>query len=539
MADTNLLRISVLSWLGLFVSAGVLYSTAVVLYRLFLHPLSSHPGPLLARSTDLYQLWHSYRGDRHLELWRLHQRYGPVVRIGPDSLSFNTSSSLKEIYGFKSNVRKAQFYDAFVHPAPNTHNCRDRQLHARKRRVMAHAFSDGAIKEMERYILANIRTFCEGIGAGSRVGDNKGWTSPKCMSDWFSWLSMDILGDLCFGKAFHMLEKEDNRFAIDLVSTAAHRHLICGTMPILNTLSLDRLLFPNIAAGRARYMAYSRAQLTERTKLGDETDRRDFFYHLLKARDPETGLGFSTPELWGESNLLIIAGSDTTSTALAATLFYLVRSPDALRKVVAEIRQRFTDVEEIRQGAALNSCTYLRACIDEAMRMSPSVGGIVPREVLAGGMTIDGVHVPEGTVVGVPHYAIHHNADYFPEPFRYVPERWIAGSKLPSSTLSSGGVMVGETDVATAQGAFCPFSIGPRGCIGKGLAYVEMTMTLARTLWLYDVRRAEGIIDPAEGGKSGAEWGRDRRDEMQLVDTFTSWKEGVMVDFRRREEEET
>lgn len=75
-------------------------------------------------------------------------------------------------------------------------------------------------------------------------------------------------------------------------------------MPIVNRLSLDKILFRKIATGRARYMAYSRAQLAERTKLGHDTDRRDFFYHLLNARDPETGQGFSTPELWGESNLL-------------------------------------------------------------------------------------------------------------------------------------------------------------------------------------------------------------------------------------------
>jgi cytochrome P450 len=75
-------------------------------------------------------------------------------------------------------------------------------------------------------------------------------------------------------------------------------------MPIIHYLGLDKILFRRIAAGRARYMAYSRAQLAERTELGDDTDRRDFFYHLLRARDPETGAGFSTPELWGESNLL-------------------------------------------------------------------------------------------------------------------------------------------------------------------------------------------------------------------------------------------
>lgn len=75
-------------------------------------------------------------------------------------------------------------------------------------------------------------------------------------------------------------------------------------MPLVDQLGVDKVLFPEIAAGRARYMAYSKSQLMERTKMGDDTDRRDFFYYLLKARDPHTGKGFTTPELWAESNLL-------------------------------------------------------------------------------------------------------------------------------------------------------------------------------------------------------------------------------------------
>jgi cytochrome P450 len=297
-------------------------------------------------------------------------------------------------------------------------------------------------------------------------------------------------------------------------------------MPIINKLSLDKVLFHKIAAGRAKYMAYSRQQLTERTALGDETDRRDFFYHLLKARDPETGQGFSTPELWGESNLLIIAGSDTTSTAMAATLFYLVRHEHTLRAATDQVRAAFTTVEDIHQGPALNSCTYLRACIDEAMRLSPSVGGLLPREVLQGGITVDGEHLPQGTIIGTPHYAIHHNPAYFAEPFRFVPERWL--------------VQGGEADdekatarVALAQSAFCPFSIGPRGCIGKGLAYVEMSIALARLLFMYDLRAARGATN-GEGGQPGAEWGREKVGEFQLRDTFTSLKDGPMVEFSRR-----
>ncbi|KAL2130086.1 hypothetical protein VTI74DRAFT_6924 [Chaetomium olivicolor] len=517
-------------WLALLAGASILYTTCLVVYRLFFHPLAKYPGPFLAKLTDAYMLYYAWKGDRHLEFWRLHEKYGKFVRFGPNSLSVNSNTALKEIYGFRANVRKAEFYDAFVHPAPNTHNARDKDLHARKRRVLSHAFSDGAIKEVERYILANIRTFCEAIGDyGRQIQDKKGWSSPKNMSDWFNYLTMDILGDLCFGKAFHMLDGPDNRYAIDLVGVAAQRHLLCGTMPIINRLSLDKLLFRNIAAGRAKYMAYSRQQLTERTALGDETDRRDFFYYLLKARDPETGQGFTTPELWGESNLLIIAGSDTTSTAMAATLFYLVRHPSALAKATAEIRSKFSSLEDIHQGAVLNSCTYLRACIDEAMRLSPSVGGLLPREVLAGGMTIDGERVPAGIIVGTPHYAIHHNPAYYPDPFAYKPERWIVADQE-----KNGGEGVSETEVSLAQSAFCPFSIGPRGCIGKGLAYVEMSLTLARVLFMYDVRKAVGVADPAEG-KPGAEWGRERVGEFQLVDIFTSLKNGPMVEFRRRE----
>ena len=214
---------------------------------------------------------------------------------------------------------------------------------------------------------------------------------------------------------------------------------------------------------------------------------------------------------------------------MAATLFYLTRHPDALKLVTQEIRSKFTNLEDIHQSPQLTSCTYLRACIDEAMRLSPSVGGILPREVLPGGITIDGQRVPAGVVVGVPHYTIHHNAAYYPDPFSYRPERWISG-QLPDGTQSP----FTQNQVALAQSAFCPFSIGPRGCIGKGLAYVEMTNTLARVLWLYDVRRAPGVDDPGEGGKPGAVYGRHRKDEFQLVDIFTSLKDGPLVEFRKR-----
>ena len=399
---------------------------------------------------------------------------------------------------------------------------------------------------MEKYILANVRTFTSRLGAmpnsnswSEKPAEKGQWGLARNISDWCNYLTFDVMGDLCFGKAFEMLEHDTNRHVIDLIGNAAHMHLIVwlssflppliadgltqlGTNPAIKTLGLNKILFGKIYDMRMKYMAYSKAQAAERSKVGLETDRKDFFYYLLNARDPETGKGFTSPELWGESNLLIIAGSDTTSTALSAAFFYLVHNPEKLERLSQEIRSTFSDIEEIHSNPTLNACHYLRAVIDESMRLSPPVGGILPREVLPGGIDIDGLHLPEGVVVGTPHYSLHHNPDYFPSPFEFNPERWIPDSS-PRVTKSS---------VTLAQSAFCPFSIGPRGCIGKGLAYVELMTSLARTVYLYEMRLARGTT--LGEGNAELEDGRRRKGEYQLKDSFTSIKDGPLVEFKER-----
>ncbi len=304
-------------------------------------------------------------------------------------------------------------------------------------------------------------------------------------------------------------------------------------MPVLHEYHLDRLLFPHLAAGRARYMQYSKAQAAERMAKSDP-DRRDFFHYLLNAVDQETGAKFSVPELWGESNLLIIAGSDTTSTALASAFFYLVHNPEKLAKATKEVRERFGNVEEIVKGQTLGDLIYLRAVLDEGMRLSPPVGGMLPREVLAGGLEVDGEKLPAGIDVGTPHYAIHHNPAYYPRPFDFVPERWIAGEDA-GIALPSGQRVTSKEDVEVAKKAFAPFSVGPRACIGKNLAYAELLLSLGRTLWLYDIRQAPGThVGEGKYGKLGQEPNRGREGEYQLRDSFTSLKDGPMVEFRER-----
>lgn len=199
-----------------------------------------------------------------------------------------------------------------------------------------------------------------------------------------------------------------------------------------------------------------------------------------------------------------------------------MHNQDELAQLLTEVRSTFASIELIRSGPLLNSCTYLWACVDEALRLSPPALGLLPREVLAGGIDIDGHYFPEGTVVGTLIYTIHHNEEYYNNPFAYNPSRWIAGS----------GKSVTAQSVALARSAFCPFSIGPRGCIGKGFAYMELMLGLARLVWMYDMRLSPGST--VGEGDPAFEWGRRRRGEYQLKDTFAATRNGPLVEFRAR-----
>ena len=273
----------------------------------------------------------------------------------------------------------------------------------------------------------------------------------------------------------------------------------------------------------------------------EKSTRKAFTDYLLQARDPVTSLGLSVAELHADSALLISAGADTTSLTISASLFYLLHSPGCLATLTREIRSTFSSLDSIHSGRALSSCVYLRACLDETLRLAPPVPSHLPREVLPGGIYVDGEFLPPGTVVGTAPWAIHHSATYFPDPFAFRPERWISST---TNDDDDDDESTGD-GASTARAAFCAFSLGPRGCVGKGLAYLEASLALAHLLWLYDIRLGEG--GPSGGGavttpdgwkgkksKKKLRMERQREDEYQLFDHFTADRDGPMVNFRAK-----
>ena len=266
--------------------------------------------------------------------------------------------------------------------------------------------------------------------------------------------------------------------------------------------------------------------MAERRSLEDSSGgtsapaRKDFFHHLFRGKDPETGQAYTNAELASESNLLLVAGSDTTATTLSACIFYLLRHPEVLRALRQELESNFSNLEDIDYtGTRLGNLPYLRAIIDESMRLNPPVGGHLGRDVVQPGITIDDFFYPPGVEIGVPTYAIHHYPTYYPDPFAFKPERWIVNAKTG----------VTKEMVEQAQSAFCPFSIGHRGCIGKNLAYMELSLAVARCVWSYDLEEVQGWDKELGEGKFVSSTG-----EYLTRDGFVAQKNGPLVRFRDR-----
>ena len=154
---------------------------------------------------------------------------------------------------------------------------------------------------------------------------------------------------------------------------------------------------------------------------------------------------------------------------LAATLYYLLHNPHTLRTLETEILNTFTSSSEIRMGPKMQSCTYLRAIIDETMRMTPAVGGVLPREILPGGLSIPALdlELPAGIDVGCPIYAIHHHPDYVVSPFVFDPSRWLSSPPTSSNKEAGADAPPHPQSKEALLSVFNPFSIGHRACLGK------------------------------------------------------------------------
>ena len=151
-------------------------------------------------------------------------------------------------------------------------------------------------------------------------------------------------------------------------------------------------------------------------------------------------------ELTSQATSLIVAGSETTATTLCGLTYFLCRNPRVYEKLATEVRHSFTEYDQIT-GKSTDGLPYLKAVIDEGLRIYPPIAAGLPR--VSPGETVDGYYVPKGTIVSVNTWVAGHIETNFHDAFEFIPERWLD----PNC----------KDDKAASQ----PFLLGSRVCLGR------------------------------------------------------------------------
>ncbi|RYP21499.1 hypothetical protein DL766_007916 [Monosporascus sp. MC13-8B] len=352
-------------------------------------------------------------------------------------------------------------------------------------------------------------------------------SSPVNVAERIKFMSLDVVGHLVFGYPLNLQTNEANRHMIGTLKGGNYRLNTYMQYLLLAKLHLEIFVFVLMLIKKESYLRLLEKMIESR--LAEEKHaKHDLYSIMVDAMEGSDSEGIKLSEIWSEALFFFPAGGESVTTAISALFFYLSQNPQVYQELAEEIRSTFKTSDEIHGGPQLAGCQYLRACIDETLRMAPPGPGTMWRERSSKDdrsrpFLIDGDVIPEGTIFGVNIYTLHHNEEYFPDPFSFKPERW-----LPSRTP--------EAQRKVMHNAFAAFLLGPRGCGGKAMAYLEISLVVAKTLWYFDFERAPGAPGDLGGGTGSAQEtnGRERRDEYQLYDIFAAAHDGPNLIFTPR-----
>ncbi|KAF2969677.1 hypothetical protein GQX73_g3914 [Xylaria multiplex] len=454
----------------LFTVASLLSIVVNIVYNLRYHPLAHIPGPKLAAVSNIpYSYW--FLGGRQpFKIHDLHLKYGPIVRVAPNEVSFNSAASWRDIYTNRRTFIKSDFYDGGSFAGRGVHSIvseRQPEVHAEMRHYLSSAFSDRALNEQEDLISQSVDKFVELL-----PGRPRDWDLTKG----YEMLTFDIIGDLAFGESFGAIESPEPHPWIAIILGALKQGALVDVLKrfptvgrILKTVLHYQIKKLTAETGSNEEMAID---LVER-RIARDSPRKDFLTRLLEDRVEK---GVSVLQLAAHTSDFVIAGSETTATALATMTYYLLRNPEIMSKLQAEIRSSFRSYDEIN-GKSTQRLRYLKAVTLEAMRVYPPLPFALPRVVPPSGESVDGHYLPGGTIVYTSPYSASMDPANFKDPTHFIPERWL-------------GERSGD-NLEAAQ----PFSLGSRGCMGKSLGLLELRLIMAKVVWKYDLELLDDSID--------------------------------------------
>jgi unspecific monooxygenase len=273
-------------------------------------------------------------------------------------------------------------------------------------------------------------------------------------------MTLEIAGRtmFSFGMDRHGAALRD--FVMEYGTTLARPHVLDLLLPLNwpSPQDISRRFF------RKRWTRFVAMLMAERRAAGKNTDAppRDLFDLMGAARDPETGAAFSDEQLGDEVATMILAGHETTATALFWALYLLALDPATQEELASEVK-----------GAAVNGALdveklkFTRAVIDETMRLYPPAFLIA--RAAGGADTIAGLPVRKNDIVLIAPWLLHRHEKLWQDPNAFIPARFMPGTPPPD------------------RFAYLPFGVGARVCVGAHFALVEAVLALAKIIGTFRV----------------------------------------------------
>ena len=434
-------------------------------YRVFFHPLSHVPGPLLPKLTSAWLNYHAYSGDEATAVHRLHQKYGPVVRTGPRDVDIADGAALIPIYSEKGGFRKPPYYRNFdIDGHISLFSATDPAHRAPRAKAILPLFSTANLRTGSVQIYKCVDQLIERIREESKTGE------PVNILNLTRSFAIDAVSTYLFRYSYGGLD-EKSLSAAGMVETfvAGNRFFY------LPSWLFDRLLtwIPILMPDRKIDESLDKVDKFVKSVVVKSQDEKSMDMHGNYPSRMLEFAGVTDSEAAAQSKDLIFAGGDSTAMNLTTIMFHLSRSPQQLSKLKTELTSEANAT--LKDPIELQSLPYLRGVVREGLRLSMAnparLGRVVPAEgwwfiplgTSQHARASDSkTYLTAGTTVSCTPYELHFNPRVFLSPFQFDPERWSE-----------------ENENEEMRRDFIPFGLGSRQCIARNLATLELFATTA------------------------------------------------------------
>ncbi|KAH8594050.1 benzoate 4-monooxygenase cytochrome p450 [Bisporella sp. PMI_857] len=474
-----------LEWVGHLVVValiGSIISLALwIWYTYWISPLSSIPnaGPLAPISRLLWAFPTEHRGRITLDLPPLHETHGPLLRIGPNELSFYSIDIYKQVFTVHSPFKKdPRVYGQFVQDEhPGLFSITDPYQHSQRRRVMGQLFNRSKMHLLEGMMIEKVTGFVDVL---LQRGTNAFNLVPACRA-----LEADIVSAFGFGQDMGAISAWTEGEELDMVAEndKKSQHIaLLSNLPSLTTAysRLETLIY-NLTTYQGRSRAAMQAfdewssnrlsHLQSPAIKEKPTKYPNFISTMIRSNIPPLSALSEAKEMLGP-------GTDTTSATLAHILWALAHDTTYQESLVQqlEIAGWPTDM------ASLEAVPELRAVVKEGIRWAGAAAAMLPRVVPDEGAVLAGVFVKGGTIINSSPIWYLRDKRAFPDPENFRPSRWLDGA--------SGSARRDEF--------YIPFSKGSGACIGMHFSYLELYLSVSLIL------RSFKILLPSWGNSFAA-----------------------------------